>query len=145
MIEALQFIRKAIIDRLTDAITVNGSYVPVYNRVPSDALEPYIRVFSVGHDEVDQNQTSFTSECVTRIEVVTSFDGDDGGELQANQIISEILNLIRTRSGGYFDLSGDNFNVYTCVNEGISYEESDEDDKTYFIGNMEISNRVQKI
>lgn len=145
MIEALQFIRKAIIDVLTDAITVNGSYVPIYNRVPSDASEPYIRVFSVSHDEVDQNQTSFNSECVTRIEVITAFNGDDGGELQVNQIVSEILRLVRTRSGGYFDLSSDNFNVYTCTNEGVSYEEIDEDDKTYFTANIEISNRIQKI
>ena len=145
MIEALQFIRKAIIDRLTDAITVDGSYVPVYNRVPSSASNPYIRVFSVTHNEIDINRDSFTSECITRIEVVTAFDADDGGELQANQITSEVLRLIRTRSSGYYDLSSDNFNVYTCVNEGVSYEEIDQEDKTYFIANIEISNRVQKI
>ena len=84
------------------------------------------------------------SECVTRIEVVTAFDGDDGGELQANQIISEALSLIRTRTSGYYDLSSDNLNVITCVNEGIGYEEIDRDDKTYFVASMEISNRVQK-
>jgi len=144
MIEALHHIRKAIIDRLTDAITIDGSYVPVYNRVPSDASEPYIRVYSVTHSEVDQNTSSFISECVTRIEVVTAFNGDDGGELQANQIISEALNLIRTRTSGYYDLSSENLNVITCVNEGIGYDEIDREDKTYFIASMEISNRVQK-
>jgi hypothetical protein len=145
MIETLHFIRKAIILRLTDAITVNGSYVPIYNRVPSDASEPYIKVFSVANNEVDQNQTSFTSDCITRIEIITAFDADDGGQLQSNQIASSVLNLIRTRSSGYYDLSSDDFNVYTCTNEGMSYEEIDEDDKTYFITNIEISNRVQKI
>ena len=59
MIEAIHFIRKAIITRLTDAISVNGSYVPVYNRVPNDASEPYIRVYSVDSNEVDQNADSF--------------------------------------------------------------------------------------
>jgi hypothetical protein len=144
MTESIQFIRRAIISRLTDAITVNGSYVPVYNRVPNDASEPYIRVYSVDSVEVDQNADSFILECNTRIEVFTSFIGDDGGELQANEIASEILTLIRTRSGNYFDLSANGFNVYTCTNEGTSYLYEDGVDKTYFRAVLNISNRVQQ-
>jgi len=145
MNEAIHFIRRAIISRLTDAITVNGSYVPVYNRVPNDASEPYIRVYSVTSTEVDQNSDNFMLDCSTRIEVVTSFVGDDGGELQANQITSEILNLIRTRSDSYFDLSSDGFNVYTCTNEGTNYLYEDGGDKTYFRAILNISNRVEQI
>ena len=144
MTEAIHFIRRAIITRLTDAISVNGSYVPVYNRVPNDASEPYIRVYSVDSNEVDQNADSFMLECTTRIEVVTSFIGDDGGELQANQIASEILTLIRTRSGNYFDLSSDGFNVYTCTNEGTSYLYEDGVEKTYFRAILTISNRIEQ-
>jgi len=144
MTEAIHFIRRAIITRLTDAITVNGSYVPIYNRVPNDASEPYIRVYSVDSNEVDQNADTFMLECSTRIEVVTSFIGDDGGELQANQIASEILTLIRTRSGNYFDLSSDGFNVYTCTNEGTSYLYEDGVEKTYFRAILTISNRVEQ-
>jgi hypothetical protein len=145
MTEALHYIRKAIIDRLTDAITINGSYVPVYNRVPSSVSEPYIKVSSISNNEIDQNATSFNTECITRIEVVTAFTSDDGGELQSNQIVSEVLRLIRTRSSGYYDLSGDNFNVYTCTNENTTYFEDDLQDKTYFRAIIEISNRLEKI
>tara|TARA_R110000803_G_scaffold71728_4_gene135082 strand:- start:1162 stop:1605 length:444 start_codon:yes stop_codon:yes gene_type:complete len=144
MIEAIHFIRKAIITRLTNAITSNAANVPVYNRVPNDASEPYIRVYSVDSTEVDQNSDTFMLECATRIEVVTSFIGDDGGELQANQIASDILTLIRTRSGNYFDLSSDGFNVYTCTNEGTSYLYEDGVEKTYFRANLSISNRVEQ-
>lgn len=144
MIEALQFIRKAIITRLTGQITAGGGIVPIYNRVPSNATEPFIKVYSISNDEVDQNQTSFTMDCVTGIEVVTSFDADDGGELQSNQIVSSVLNLVRTRSAGYYDLSSDGFKVYTCTNEGINYIEEDQEDKTYFRAIIQISNRVQK-
>lgn len=144
MTEAIHFIRKAIITRLTDAITVSGSYVPVYNRVPNDASEPYMRVYSVDSNEVDQNSDKFMLECTTRIEVVTSFIADDGGELQANQIASEILTLIRTRSGSYFDLSTDGFNVYTCTNEGTSYLYEDGVEKTYFRAILTISNKVEQ-
>jgi len=145
MNEALQFIRKAILSRLTDAISIGGSYVPVYNRVPSDASEPYIRVFSVSNNESDFNGTSFISECVTRLEVVTAFDSDSGGELQSNQIVSSILNLVRTRSSGYYDLSSDGFNVITCTNNGVTYFEDDLEDKTYFRAIVEISNKIEKI
>lgn len=145
MTEALHYIRKAIIDRLTDAITINSSYVPVYNRVPSSVSEPYIKVSSISNNEIDQNATSFNTECITRIEVVTAFTSDDGGELQSNQIVSEVLRLIRTRSSGYYDLSGDNFNVYTCTNENTTYFEDDLQDKTYFRAIIEISNRLEKI
>jgi len=145
MNEALHFIRKAILTRLTDAISIGGSYVPVYNRVPSDASEPYIRVFSVSNNESDFNATSFISECVTRLEVVTAFDSDSGGELQSNQIVSEILNLVRTRSSGYYDLSSDGFKVITCTNGGVTYFEDDLEDKTYFRAIVEISNKIEKI
>jgi|TARA_B100001063_G_scaffold167416_2_gene156427 hypothetical protein len=145
MNEALHFIRKAILTRLTDAISIGGSYVPVYNRVPSDASEPYIRVFSVSNNESDFNATSFISECVTRLEVVTAFDSDSGGELQSNQIVSSILNLVRTRSSGYYDLSSDGFKVITCTNGGVTYFEDDLEDKTYFRAIVEISNKIEKI
>lgn len=145
MREAFHHIRKAFIDRLTDAITIGGSYVPVYNRVPTNTNTPFIKIYSYLQDEIDQNQSSFTTECLTRIECVTSFFGDDGGEYQLNQIVDGVLNLIRTRSGGYIDLSADNFNVYTTTIERIRYFEDLENNETYFRAIIEVSNRVEKI
>jgi len=145
MNEALQYIRQAIITRLTNAITFNGSNVPIYNRVPSTAVEPYIKIYSLSHIEIDQNATSFNSLCETRIDVLTAFGADDGGEYQSNSITNQIINLIRTRSGGYYNLSSDNFSVYTCEVESIKYSEKEENDKTYFKSHITISNRLQKI
>jgi len=99
MIEALHFLRKAIIDRLSGSIVLNSQNVPVYNRVPSDATEPFIKVYSLQNEETDFNRDSYMLECITRIDVVTSFDGDSGGELDANEIVSQVLNLVRTREG----------------------------------------------
>jgi len=99
MIEALHFLRKAIIDRLSGSIVLNSQNVPVYNRVPSDATEPFIKVYSLQNEETDFNRDSYMLDCMTRIDVVTSFDGDSGGELDANEIVSQVLNLVRTREG----------------------------------------------
>lgn len=144
MNESLHFIRQAIINRLTGSVSFNNVDVPIYNRVPTTATEPYIKVFSISNIEVDQNASSFTNLCETRIEVVTTFNGDDGGEYQSNNITDQIINLIRTRSNGYYDLSSNNFNVYTCELESIRYQEEEEEDKTYFKSIITISNRIEK-
>jgi hypothetical protein len=144
MLEPIQFIRKAIITRLTNNVVIGGVTFGVYNRVPSSASFPYILVYSVSSDETDFNQTSYITETITRIEVVTRFASDSGGELTANQAINRILELIRTRSNGYFDLSTDGFNVFTCVKESSTYMVDDERDHTYFRGIVEISNKIQQ-
>jgi len=145
MREAFHHIRKAYLDRLTNAISIGGSYVPVYNRVPTNTNTPFIRIYSYLEDEIDQNQSSFITECITRIECITSFLGDDGGEYQLNQIVDGVLNLIRTRSSGYIDLSSDNFNVYTTTIDRIRYFEDYEQNETFFRAVIEVSNRVEKI
>ena len=144
MNEAIHFIRQKIITLLTNAITVDGEAVPVYNKVPQNATEPFIKVYSVDTEEIDQNQTSFNIICTTRIDVVTSFVGDTGGELLSNQIVSSILNLVRTRSSGYVDLSSDGFNVYTSVLDKVKYIEDVDEDKTFYKGVITIENRVEK-
>ena len=142
MKEAIHHIRKAIVNRLTDEITVNGSYVPVYNKVPYDSSEPFIKVYSVSSTEDFPNSTSYISECITNIEVVTVFDYDDGGELQANQIADEILQLLRTRSDQYYDLSSDGFKVLTCELIKTTYTEEDAEDRTYYRAILQMSNKI---
>ena len=145
MNEALHHIRQKYFLLLNNTIESNGSNVPAYNKVPSDATEPFIKIYSVGLSEVDQNQDSFNLECTTRIEVVTGFDGDDGGEIDLNRIVDSVLNIIRKRSSNYIDLSSYNFSVYTSEIKSVSYFEDDLEDKSYFRAIIEITNRVEKI
>jgi len=145
MREVIHRIRKAIIDALTGNVELRGSAIPIYGRVPSDATYPFVRIYSVSNDEIDQNRSSYNMEVITRIEVVTRFDSDSGGELDCNLIVDECLSLLRTRSAGYFNLTEQGFNVYTSVNEGIKYLEDDFSDHTYFRAIIELSNRVQQI
>tara|TARA_R110000796_G_scaffold69184_2_gene158016 strand:+ start:3047 stop:3484 length:438 start_codon:yes stop_codon:yes gene_type:complete len=145
MLEAIHYLRKAIIEKLTGEVVLNSQTLQVYNRVPSNAVAPFIIVYSVSSDEVDQNQTSFTMKLLTRIEVVTRFNGDNGGELDCNLAISKILSLLRTRSANYLDLTQYGFKVYTSVNEGVTYLTNDLKDHTYFRAVLELSNRVEPI
>lgn len=143
MREAFHHIRKKFIDALTGNVTINAANVPIYNRVPSTESTPFIRIYSHLMEEIDQNQTSFTSELITKIECITSFEGDDGGEYQLNQIVDQVLDVIRTRTN--VDLSTENFNVYTTTIDRIRYFEDYEEFTTYFRAIIEVSNRVQKI
>jgi len=144
--EAFGCISNVITDsQVGSQIQLRGSAIPIYNRVPTDATYPFVRVYSVSNNEVDQNQSSFNMEVLTRVEVVTRFQSDSGGELDCNLIVDECLSLLRTRSAGYFDLKDQGFNVYTSTNEGINYLEDDLSDHTYFRAIIELSNRVEQI
>ena len=145
MLEAIHYVRKAIIAKLNGNVTIDGSIVPIYGRVPTNASYPFIRVYSLSNDETDQNQTSFTTETITRVECVTRFSSDDGGELHSNLMVSKCLELLRTRSANYIDLSANGFNVYTSVNEGVKYLQDDLSDFTYFRAIIEISNKIEQI
>ena len=145
MLEAIHYVRKAIIAKLNGNVTIDGSIVPIYGRVPTDASYPFIRVYSLSNDETDQNQTSFTTETITRVECVTRYASDDGGELDCNLMVSKCLELLRTRSANYIDLSANGFNVYTSVNEGVKYLQDDLSDFTYFRAIIEISNKIEQI
>ena len=144
MKEPIHYIRQKIYTLLNGNVSYGGSNVPVYNRVPSTQDEPYIIVYSVETAGVTHNQTDFIYECITRIEVVTSFFADSGGELQCNSIVNTILGLIKTSTTDFFDLTSQNFNVYTSVLNGVSYSEEEDEEKTYFKALIDISNRVQQ-
>ena len=144
MNEALHHIRKKIYNLLDGGVTLRSASVPVYNRVPTNSAYPYIRIYSVSTNEIDQNASNYNLECITRIECVTRFKGDQGGDLDANLLVNSCLSLLRTRSAGYFDLTSDGFKVYTSTVESVNYVQEDEDDHTYFMGIIELSNRVEQ-
>ena len=145
MRESAHHIRKGIIDALDGQITINGTSVPILNRVPLNQSEPFIKVSTVSTNEVDENKTSFTNEVLIRIEAITSFFSDNGGEYDSNLIVDDILNLIRTRSNSYIDLSSNNFKVYGTNVDSVRYFEDMEDEKTYFRAIIEMVFKIQKI
>ena len=142
MLEAIHFVRKAIITALTSNVSIDSANVPIYGRVPNNASFPYIRVYSVSNNEVDQNRTQYNMETITRIECIARYVSDDGGEYDVNSMVSQCLNLLRTRSAGYIDLSSDGFTVYTSENAGVTYLVEDMSDHTYYRGIIELSNRI---
>ena len=60
-------------------------------------------------------------------------------------MVSQCLELVRTRSGSYVDLNANGFNVFTSVNKGVKYFENDLSDYTYFRAIIEVSNKIEQI
>tara|TARA_R100001460_G_scaffold44151_1_gene80743 strand:- start:3553 stop:3993 length:441 start_codon:yes stop_codon:yes gene_type:complete len=145
MKDPIKFIRKKILDTCSGSVTLDGSNVLFYNRVPSNANYPYVRVYGLSTSQIDDNQSKYNVECITRIEVVTRFLGDVGGDLDANDIMTQIMNLLITKNQSGFDLSADNFNCYSVTNNGVTYLQDDLTDHTYFRAILELSNKVEQI
>ena len=91
------------------------------------------------------NRSSFNTEAVIRLEVVTRFDYNVGGELQANLITDAILNQIRTRSEGYIDLTAQGWNVYVIQNGGVKYITDNLEDHTFYRSIISIRVKAEKI
>jgi hypothetical protein len=142
--DPIKYIRLKIIAALGGAISHGGSNVPVYNRIPSDVSFPYIWVYGLTTNAIDDNQSKYNVECITRVEVVTRFKGDVGGDLDANTIMSAITNLLISKNQSAFDLSSYNFNCYAVENNGITYIQEDLSDHTYFKAVLELSNKVEQ-
>ncbi len=89
MNESLHFIRQAIINRLTGSVSFDRVDVPIYNRVPTTATEPYVKgaylrngekskyVYALG--ESVANKLYFAGEAYT--------DGNDWGSVHNAAII----------------------------------------------------------
>lgn len=166
MIDPQKHIRKAIIDALSESVNrpirIDGyrpllltwenlesqwsqaedryaDQVEVYNVVPMDAIEPYIRVYSTGYNEVDFNRSKFNIESFVSVEVVTSFQSGVGGELEVNDIVSGVIKILRKRDPNYFDLSSNGLNIYRLVVENVSYIEDDDVDGTFYKAIIDLS------
>lgn len=137
-------VRKGLFDVLNGNISYDGSNVPVYNVVPDNADYPYIIIYSVSTDQIEDNKTNYIIDVDTRLEVVTRFSSSSGGQLQANKIINSITQLIILKTG-LLDLSSDNFNVYSQTNNGISYLTEDLPDHTYYRGVLSMSVKLEQI
>ena len=138
-------VRKGLIAKLKNQIFYNNSFVPVYGRVPDNATYPYIKVNDTAVNEVDFNQSSFMQTVSSTIEVVTRFSSDAGGFGQADQIANLVLQVVRTRSSGYMDLTDDGFNVYTQTLGFTAHVHEADKDYYYYRTIISLDVRVQEL
>ena len=143
MKDPAQYVRRGLYNVLNGNISYDGSNVPIYNTVPVNATYPYIIIYSVTTNQIEDNRDNYIADVSTRLEVVTRFADGDGGQLQANEIINSISQLVVLKSG-LLNLNSDGFNVYSQVNEGITYLTEDAPDHTYYRGILSLSVKLEQ-
>lgn len=143
MKSSMRFIRQQIIAALENQVVVNSQTIGVYNRIPSDANYPLIRVYSVSLNESDQNRSSFITQGITRIEAIARYESDDGGDLDVNLMVDQILQIVRSRPQMF--TPGNDFNIFTSVNNGVKYLIDDLKDRSYYRAIIELQNKVEQL
>jgi hypothetical protein len=87
-------IRTAIGEALTANVTVNAVIIPVYHKVPDDAVMPYIEIIgqSTAKDKPNKDGKGFQS--IVPIRVLTRQIGGGGGDGVSDQIEQQVIDLI---------------------------------------------------
>lgn len=114
-------LRKAYYDKLLNSVSINGSYVPVYDNVPDTANYPYIQISNVS--VVDEStKTNFNSNCVVTVQVFTGTDGTNYSKADADNISNQVMQLLINRSS--LPNAAPDFKVITNLLESTGYIES---------------------
>jgi len=123
-------LRKGYYTALNGNITVNSANVPVYDRVPNNIGYPFIKLSTQTTTDIS-DKTAFMTNNTIVIDIVTGYDGNDGGKADSDDIANQVLGLIRTRSSGYIDLTADGFNIVTTTLDSSNTIEENKD--THYI------------
>lgn len=119
-------LRKAYFDRLNNII-VNGTKIPFYDIVPTTADEPYIYVLDCTTNE-EGDKTDYGQEVTITINIVQKYDNSKGGHKEVDNIASEVIRLIRTRSSGYLTMTN-HYIIVTTLDNSVSLTEQTEKGK----------------
>lgn len=144
MKDASHFIRKEVYDALNGNITLNSATVPVYNVVPSSASEPYILITSISNIIADDIKDAYLNQILTQVEIVTAFDTNTGGQLDANLAMNQITQLLVDRTS-FFNMSSNNFKCISAQSNGVAYISADTDTETIYRGILTLSNLVEEL
>jgi len=144
MKDASHFIRKQVFDALNSNITLNSANVPVYNVVPSSASTPYILITSVSNSIAEDIKDTYLNEIITDVEIVTAFDTNTGGQLDANLAMNQITQILVDRTS-FFNMASNNFKCISAQSNGVAYISVDTDTETIYRGILTLSNLVEEL
>ena len=144
MKDASHIISKQVFDALNGNITLNSATVPVYNVVPSSASTPYILITSVSNSIADDIKDTYLNDIITDVEIVTAFDTNTGGQLDANLAMNQITQILGDRTS-FFNMSSNNFKCVSAQNNGVAYIITDTETETIYRGILTLSNLVEEL
>lgn len=114
-------LRKAYYDKLLNAVSLNATYLPIYDNVPDNASYPYIQISNISVVD-NSTKSNFNSNCVVTVQVFTGTDGTNYSKSDADNISNQVMMLLLDRAS-LPDASPD-FKVITNLLESTGYIES---------------------
>lgn len=95
MRDAKLAVRTAYYNALNGQVSLAGSNVPVWDRVPAQQMYPYIKLSTQTSASVPSGKGACQlQESTLLIDIVTSFDGQQGGKQDSDLIAAQVLNLL---------------------------------------------------
>jgi len=135
-------LQEAYFNALDGQITIDGAVVPVYDVVPEGADYPYIVLADqIVRERNDKN--TFGTDIIMQLDIVTGFEGAYGGKKQMYNITDAVINIIRTRSAGYFNLPG--FNVYRTSLDLASFIQDETDSHILYINRIRFRHFIEEL
>ncbi|QDP62858.1 MAG: hypothetical protein Tp139SUR343261_8 [Prokaryotic dsDNA virus sp.] len=119
--------------------------IKLYNKVPSNVSYPFIRIYSQEERQIDNNNSRFMKDVITRIEVVHRNTTASGGELLNNSIVNQITSILMPNPGESLPITDYNISIYSTELLGVTNFQDTFKDFTYHRSIIEISTRVELV
>ena len=117
-----RLLRIAISEALGTNITLNGKIVPVYHKVPDDAIKPFIEIIDQSESSSKANKDTKEYNGIVPIAVRTSKLGGGGGDLDVDLISEQIEPLIDTISITNYSIIDSDLIGTTALNKDFGKE-----------------------
>lgn len=103
-------------DRLNGEVELNSETIPVYDRVPADAVPPYIVLRSF--DGINnKTKSSYGSRHTAELLLVTQYASDEGGKKDSGILADQVQRLLIDRENP-IDLAPD----FHCVTTAYDFD-----------------------
>lgn len=89
-----KIIRTEIFSVLDNFVIVSGKAIPIYHKVPTDAKKPYVEIIGQSTVKNRSNKDKKGFQSIVPIRVITASLSDSGGDLIADLIEQQVVDLI---------------------------------------------------
>tara|TARA_Y100001937_G_C7113160_1_gene328795 strand:+ start:328 stop:756 length:429 start_codon:yes stop_codon:yes gene_type:complete len=136
-----KLLQQAYYSTLNGNVSYGGSNVPVFDVVPPTQDYPYIQLVNTTISS-QGTKSSFMTEAIVDVDVVTGFEGAFGGKSQAFDIGDTVTGLIVTRAQSYFSLSG--FHCFISELDSSAILEEFSETHTLYIHKLSYRHLIQE-
>ena len=89
-----KLLRTAIGTALTGNVMYNGKKIPIYHKIPTGAVKPYIEIIGQSSQKQRRNKDAIGYTSTVPIRILTATIGDTGGDEMVDEIEQQVIDLL---------------------------------------------------